>query len=99
METAQGRVAIVGVSANRLKEVGPASSPVGMFVIWGAETDYLYQHPAGRGALRLGASVGGGLSLPLAGHVRAFVEARYHYILGAPMGPAWVMPFTAGLQM
>jgi len=98
-ETAKGRVAIIGVAANQLVNVAPATFPVGLYVIWGAETDYSYQHPTARGALRLGVSGGGGLTLPLAGHVRAFVEARYHHLLAAPMGPAWFMPVTVGLRM
>jgi len=99
LETAKGRVAILGVAANQLVNVAPAKFPVGMYLIWGAETDYLYQHPTARGALRLGASLGGGLTLPVAGHAHAFVEARYHYLFAAPTGPTWLVPVTVGLQM
>jgi len=99
METAKGRVAMLGVAANQLVNIAPAAFPVGMYVIWGAETDYWYQHPTARGALRIGASVGGGLTLPVASHVHAFVEARYHYMLAAPTGPTWLVPVTVGLRM
>jgi hypothetical protein len=99
LETAKGRVAMLGIAANQLVNVAPAAFPVGMYVIWGAETDYLYQHPTAHGALRLGASVGGGLTLPLASHVQGFVEARYHLLVAAPIGPTWLVPVTVGLRM
>jgi hypothetical protein len=98
-ETAKGRVAMLGVAANRLVNVAPAAFPVGMYLIWGAESDYFYRHPTARGALRLGASLGGGLTLPLASHVHAFVEARYHLLAAAPIGPTWLVPVTVGLRM
>ena len=99
LRTDKGPVAVTGVAVNQLVNVTPAAFPFGMYLIWGAETDYLYQHPIARGALRLGASLGGGLTLPLAGHVHAFVEARYHYLFDAPSEPTWLVPVTIGVQM
>ena len=98
LETAKGRVGMLGVAANQLVNVAPAAFPFGMYLIWGAETDYLYQHPTARSALRLGASVGGGVTLPLGGHVRAFAEARYHYLFDGPSVPTGLVPITFGLQ-
>jgi len=99
LRTDKGPVAVRGVAVNQLVNVTPAEFPFGMYLIWGAGTDYLYQHPTARGALRLGASVGGGLTLPLAGHFRAFVEARYHYLFDGPSAPTWLVPVTIGVQM
>jgi hypothetical protein len=69
-----------------------------MYLMWGVETDYLYQNPSTRGDVRLGASVGGGLTLPLGGHLHAFVEARYHYLF-AGSAPNSLVPVTVGLRM
>ena len=99
LETAKGRVGMLGVAANQRVNVSPPAFPIGMYVIWGVETDYLYQHPTAGSALRLGVSAGGGLTLPLTSHVRAFVEARYHMLVAAPTGPTWLVPVTMGLQM
>ncbi len=98
LETARGRVAMLGVAVNQLVKIGPAALPFGMYVIWGAETDYVYQHPTARGAVRLGASVGGGLTLPVAGHMEVFVEARYHQLVAAPSEPTGLVPVTVGLR-
>ena len=53
LRTDKGPVAVTGVAVNQLVNVTPAAFPFGMYLIWGAETDYLYQHPIARGALRL----------------------------------------------
>jgi len=98
-QTDKGPVGVAGVAVNQLVNVTPATFPFGMYLIWGAETDYLYQHPTAQGALRLGASVGGGLTLPLAGRVRAFVEARYHHLFDGPSAPTGLVPVTIGLRM
>jgi hypothetical protein len=98
LETTKGRVAVVGVAVNQLVTVTPAAFPLGMYLIWGAETDYLYQNPSARGDVRLGASVGGGLTLPLGGHLHAFVEARYHHLF-AGSAPNSLVPITVGLRM
>jgi hypothetical protein len=97
-ETLHGRVGMMGVAVNQLVRVTPAAFPVGMYLIWGAETDLLYDHPAARGALRFGASAGGGLTLPLAGHVHGFIEARYHHLVDA-IAPTGLVPVTVGLRM
>ena len=97
--TDKGTVGVAGVAVNQLVRVTPAAFPFGMYLTWGAETDYLYQHPTARSALRLGASVGGGVSLPLAGHVRAFVEARYHHLFDGPSAPTGLVPVTIGLRL
>jgi hypothetical protein len=99
LRTEQGPVGVMGLALNQVVRVTPATSSLGMYLIWGAETDYLYEHPFARGAVRLGASVGGGVRVPLAGHVRAFVEGRYHHLFDGPSAPTWVMPVTFGLQM
>src|SRR5881394_2575424 len=89
--TDKGLVGLMGVAVNQVVTVKP------MYLIWGAETDYLYEHPSARGALRLGASVVGGVTLPVGGHVRAFAEARYHYVFGGPSEPTGLVPVTFGL--
>ena len=99
LETSKGRVAMLGVAVNQLMNVAPAKFPVGMYVMWGAETDYWYEHPTARGALRLGVSAGGGVTIPVAGRVQAFVEARYHQLLDAPIGPSRLVPVSFGLRM
>jgi hypothetical protein len=98
LETMRGRVGVMGMAVNQLARVMPSTFPFGMYLIWGAETDYFYQHPAARGALRFGVSAGGGLTFHLAGHVQAFVEARYHRVVDA-IAPSWLMPVTVGLRM
>jgi len=95
--TANGLVGVIGVAMNQLVNVTPAAFPVGMYLMWGAETDYMYQHPDVR-ALRVGASVGGGLTLPVAGRFHAFVEARYHHFVDA-IAPTSLLPVTVGLRM
>lgn len=97
--TDKGTVGVAGVAMNQLVRVTRAASSFGMYLLWGAEADYLYQHPTARGALRLGASVGGGVTLPVGGHVRAFVEARYHHLFDGPSAPTGLMPITFGLQL
>jgi hypothetical protein len=93
-----GHVGVAGMAVNQFVTVTPAALPIGMYIIWGAETDYLYQHPSAQGALRLGASAGGGVTLPLAGQMAAFVEARYHHLFDAPSEPSWLLPVTVGIR-
>jgi hypothetical protein len=45
-----------------------------------------------------GVSAGAGIALPVAPHLRAVVEARWHGVLGATYGPAWLVPITIGLR-
>jgi hypothetical protein len=96
-ETLHGRVGVMGMAVNQMVKVTPSAFPFGMYLMWGAETDYMYQHPEVR-VLRLGASVGGGLTLPVAGHFHAFVEARYHHFVDA-IAPTSLLPVTVGLRM
>ena len=70
-----------------------------MYLMWGVETDYMYQHPAAQRTPLVGGSVGGGLTLPVAGHFHAFVEARYHHFLAGPSAPTWLVPVTLVLRM
>jgi hypothetical protein len=69
-----------------------------MYLIAGAEADYLYEHPSSQGALRLGGSGGAGLELPVRGRFQAFVEARYHALIDAPSQPTWFAPVTFGIR-
>lgn len=98
LESSKSRVGLMGMAVNQLVSVTPSTYPVGAYLIWGAEIDYLYQHPSAQRALRLGASVGGGVTLPITGRFHAFVEVRYHHLFDAPSEPTWLLPVTCGLR-
>jgi hypothetical protein len=98
LSSSKSRVGVAGMVASQFVNVMPTTSPIGMYLMWGAETDYLYQHPNAHGALRLGASVGGGVTLPITGRFQAFVEARYHRLFDSPSQPTSLLPVTCGLR-
>ncbi len=54
--------------------------------------------PSVAGTVRFGVSVGGGISLPVGDRPHAFVEARYHDLLGMPSQPMWLVPVTFGIR-
>ena len=49
-------------------------------------------------AWHFGAAAGAGIAIPVARHLRAFVEARWHGLAGVTAGPPWLVPVTVGLR-
>ena len=45
-----------------------------------------------------GVSAGAGIAVPVATHLRAFVEARWHGLFGDTAGPSQLAPITVGLR-
>jgi hypothetical protein len=88
-------VGMAGFTANWLVNVNPQGS---LYVITGGGAYYLYQHPSAEGSVRLGMSVGAGVSVPVGSRSHAFVEARYHGLVGAPSLPTWLLPLTFGIR-
>ncbi len=96
--SSKGLVNVTGLTASEFVSVLPSAFKLGMYLIGGLETDYLYQHPVAEGTVRLGLSAGAGITVPVGDHRQAFVEARYHRLLGAPSQLTWLAPVTVGLQ-
>jgi len=88
-------VGVAGLIADGVVSVNP---PGTVYLIAGGGAYYLYQHPSDEGTVRFGVSVGGGVSLPVGGRAHAFVEARYHDLLGMPSRPMWLVPVTCGIR-
>jgi hypothetical protein len=85
-------VGLAGLSANEILSVTPPTSRTKVYVLIGAETDYLYLHAS---AVRIGGSAGLGITLPAEGWPRGLVlEMRYHRLLAAPYAPTWFVPLT-----
>jgi hypothetical protein len=96
--TSKGPVDVTGLAASEFVNVLPSAFGLGMYLIGGVETDYLYQHPVAEGAVQLGLSAGAGVTVPVGDRRQAFVEARYHRLLGAPSQLTWLAPVTVGLR-
>jgi hypothetical protein len=88
-------VGVAGLVANGVVNVTP---PGTVYLVAGGGAYYLYQHPSVAGTVRFGVSVGGGISLPVGDRAHAFVEARYHDLLGMPSQPMWLVPVTFGIR-
>lgn len=99
LSNTKGHVGLTGISANQFVGLTPQAFLLGAYLIWGAEVDYFYRHPNAQGTVCLGASAGGGVTLPVGGRLRAFVEARYHGLINAPSQLGWLVPLTAGLRL
>jgi hypothetical protein len=95
--TSTDRVGITGLTASEFVSVIPSARGFGMYLIGGTEADYVYQHPTAQGALRFGVAAGAGVTVLAGGHRQAFVEARYHYLPGAPSQLRWRAPVTVGV--
>ena len=88
-------VGVAGLIANGVVNVTP---PGTVYLVAGGGAYYLYQHPSVAGTVRFGVSVGGGISLPVGDRAHAFVEARYHDLLGMRSQPMWLVPVTFGIR-
>lgn len=95
--TSTDLVGVTGLAASEVVSVIPSASGIGMYVIAGMETNYLYRHPDAQGRLLLGGSVGTGVALPVGGRFQAVLEARYHALIGAP-SPRSLVPVTFGIR-
>jgi hypothetical protein len=82
-----------GLTANGLVEVDPR----GIFYLIGGAGLYDLQSQTPE-TWHLGVSAGAGIAVPVATHLRAVVEARWHGVLGATSGPAWLVPITIGFR-
>jgi hypothetical protein len=69
------------------------------YVIGGAG---LYDAYGDRGndkaGVQVGVSAGAGIAVPVGVRVRAFVEGRYHAMLGGGAQPPWFVPVTVGIR-
>jgi hypothetical protein len=81
-----------GLTANGLVSVDQR----GVFYLIGGAG--LYDVEQQTTELHFGVSAGAGIAVPVAPHVRAVVEARWHSLLGATAGPTWLVPITVGLR-
>jgi hypothetical protein len=82
-----------GLTANGLVNVDPRGI---LYVIGGAG---LYDvQPGTPEEWHFGVSAGAGIAVPVSSHLRAFVEARWHGLLGATLGPQWLVPITIGFR-
>lgn len=108
-DTTTHRVGVTGVAASEFVNVIPSVRGLGMYLIGGAETDYVYQkgfgyqHPSGHGELQFGVSAGLGVAVPAGDRRQIFVEARYHRLtgarlIGAPTQLTWLAPVTVGFR-
>ncbi len=109
-DTTTHRVDVTGVAASELVNVIPSVGGLGMYLIGGAETEYIYQHgfgfqnPSGQGNLQFGVSAGVGVTVPAGDRHQVFVEARYHRLTGARLIGAtsgeltWLAPVTVGFR-
>jgi hypothetical protein len=89
-------VGVVGLTANGLLNVDPGGI---LYVIGGVgfyDAFITSRWPA-RPGLRLGASAGAGIAVPIRGRLRGFVEARYH-TFSVTTDPSWMLPITVGLR-
>ncbi len=81
-----------GVTANILADVDER----GIFYLVGGAG--LYDVHTQSTERLIGISAGAGLAMPVGSRLRAVVEARWHGLLGATSGPAWLVPITVGLR-
>jgi hypothetical protein len=83
---------VSGLTANALVGVDPLgifylSGGAGFYDVQAAETEWV-----------LGVSAGAGVAVPIAPHIRAFAEARWHGLFGVTSGPSSIVPVTIGLR-
>jgi hypothetical protein len=81
-----------GLTANGLVNLDPRGI---VYVIGGAG---LYDVQTQATEWHVGVSAGAGIAVPVATHLRAVVEVRWHGLLGTTSGPPWLVPITVGLR-
>lgn len=81
-----------GLTANGLVNVDPRGI---LYVLGGAG---LYDVHTQTTEWHVGVSAGAGIAVPVATHLRAVVEARWHGLFGSTSGPPWLVPITIGLR-
>ena len=97
--TPAGSVGVAAVSANELFDVVPAAPHgLGFYMIAGAGTYVVFQHPTAPALMRFGLSGGAGLELRFEGNSALFLEARYHGLMNAPADARWLVPVTVGMR-
>jgi len=82
-----------GLTVNGLVDVDPR----GILYLIGGAGLYDSQLPTPE-EWHVGVSAGAGIAVPVASHLRAVVEARWHGLLGATSGPTWLVPVTVGFR-
>ena len=91
-----GRAYVAGLSANWLVNVDPRG------ILYGIGGAGVYDVDGYGGfqqnGVTLGVSAGAGISVPVGGGLRAFVESRYHILLGTTARPPWIVPITFGVR-
>jgi hypothetical protein len=81
-----------GVTANILADVDARGI---LYLIGGAGLYDVHTQSTER---LIGVSAGAGIAVPMGSRLRGVVEARWHGLLGATSGPAWLVPITVGLR-
>jgi hypothetical protein len=97
-DTSTRVIGLAGLAANALWGLMPEASAWSPYLIAGAETDYLYQHPSVQGALRVGGSAGAGLVLRVRRRIHVFAEVRYHALIDVPSQPPGFVPIAFGIR-
>ena len=95
---------VAGLTMNAILELDPR----GIFYAIGGTgiddahgttaTDAFGHGTATYNEMRLGASLGAGVALPIGARLRAILEARAHRVIGATAGPQWFAPISVGLR-
>jgi hypothetical protein len=85
-------VSVAGLAANAMMNLDSRGI---FYVIGGAGLYDLHEIAT---ELHLGASAGAGVAVPVGSRLRVTVEARCHGLLGATVGPPWLVPVTVGLR-
>jgi hypothetical protein len=83
---------VSGLTANALVGI----DPLGIFYLSGGAGFYDVQ--AAGTEWVVGVSAGVGVAVPIAPHIRAFAEARWHGLFGVTSGPSSITPVTIGLR-
>lgn len=83
---------VVGVVANGLVNVDPRGI---LYLIGGPG---LYSASVPSAEWHVGVSAGAGITVPVGARLRAFTEARWHYLFGSTTGPSQLFPITVGLR-
>ena len=81
-----------GLVANALVNIDSR----GLFYLIGGAG--LYDVTTQTKAWHFGGSAGAGVAIPVAAHLRAVVEARWHGLVGSTVGPPWLVPVTIGIR-
>jgi hypothetical protein len=108
VEFTQWRFNIASVTASAVYALHSSDRGVNLYLIGGAGPYHVSDNPAVGSMTRLGVGAGVGCTVSLRGRKRAFAEARYQRVLGAPtydqglLGPSiplgWIAPVTVGLR-